>query len=135
MYRKSIIGDLPRNCRVRFKLKILDKAENYMITLSVTIQFIPIYIMLDYEYKMLVTKTCIGVVGNKQTVTLCQEYREWFNRTLLNKVENYLHVAHDIAKCIFLTLINYELLQNDIYTINVRISRKRHTVKRLQGTV
>ena len=31
----------------------------------------PIYIMLDYEYKMLIFKTGIRVVGKMQNVALC----------------------------------------------------------------
>ena len=70
--------------------------------------------MLDYEYKMLISKTGLRNLGKNKTVALCQEYRVRFNRTLLNKVGNYLKVAHDIAECISLRLINYELIQNDI---------------------
>ena len=55
--------------------------------------------------------TGIRNLGKKQNVALCQEYRVRFNRTLLNKVENYLKVAHDIAECISLTLLH--VLRND----------------------
>ena len=37
-----------------------------MNVISVTIQVISIYIMLDYEYKLILPKARIGEVGNKR---------------------------------------------------------------------
>ena len=47
-YEKAIIGALPRDCRVRLKLEILNKGEGNMNDTFVTIQFIMLHYADEY---------------------------------------------------------------------------------------